>query len=305
MIKKIEDIYQRKNYGQVMFPFKKHLTIIGEKGIMTHIHDNSEFNEVSKKHINEYVLDDRRFDFPYAMTPIHCLKTGLFKSIKYANMILELEKLYIVINDKTITEEHIIKSEDGMSLCSTTIYKETLFNSDESTSHITHAELQQLFEPESKKFIVLSDGCICDKNIIGYTANEQFDTAINGLTIRLNRLLFSSKLSAQDKENLKSDIDDIQQGSFKNIDMTTPIFKDLMIVYIKEGIITITINNIFFVSYDEYKAITKSYVVSIDNPTPELEKNTEIIPEPHTDHIGFLKNVIKKNKIRQRILDQE
>lgn len=121
---RIHSEYIKDDCVQLMTGFVNYAQLYGNGKLMyncylpnTFIYDKQDTADINvdktKKHIHDYLSDERRFDFPYSSIPFHEEKIGLFKKCIFANQILDYEKPYITVFDGFITKMTAYKDDEG------------------------------------------------------------------------------------------------------------------------------------------------------------------------------------------------
>lgn len=102
MIERIPEYYVSDECVQLTLPFYNNITVfdgdIYKKGVLCHynLKDDSQ-------NINKYLLDDRRYNFPYSNIPIY---KGLFGRY-YINQLFEYNKHYLSITNGFIRDRYL------------------------------------------------------------------------------------------------------------------------------------------------------------------------------------------------------
>lgn len=98
-IKKLNKAYIGDGIVQIMMPYKEeYLTILSGDGLLYHSSDDSYYNE--------YLEDQRRYQFPFFSIPVHREKKN-GNIITYVNEIYEIAKPYIVLKDGKIIQDSV------------------------------------------------------------------------------------------------------------------------------------------------------------------------------------------------------
>lgn len=149
IVQRIESHYVGEDGAQIMFPYKRFMTIANKDGIAfyTHIYSDT--------YINKYLEDDRKNQFPYSTIPTHRQFNGL-GIFHHVNQILDYEQPYIRIGDTGIFEHFVIK--DGPTALALT----KVMPSTQTTKIVTRKELESLLEHNDD-----SETSFCILNIYG------------------------------------------------------------------------------------------------------------------------------------------
>ncbi len=139
-MKKVSEVVQRlkphsigDDCVQLIVPYQKSLTLLNKDGILYHHIPGSSL------HINKYLEDERRKQFPYSNIPTHRAQIG-FSKWNYTNQIFNYDEPYITIVDNHIIESCVVK--DGNSALTISSAMKTFKN----FKFMTKKELDKLFE---------------------------------------------------------------------------------------------------------------------------------------------------------------
>ena len=164
IIQKIESHYVGDDCIQIMIPYKNAITVLNQDGILFHNKTGSNL------HINKYLEDERRKQFPYSNIPTHYSKVGLFKKMAFANQLFEFEKPYIRICDGFISESFVVKDNNQALLIN------SIMQNDKKTIHMTYEELLRFVnknEADEQIYYVYLDGGLHPSDCALYPTEEK------------------------------------------------------------------------------------------------------------------------------------
>lgn len=118
---------------QLIIGYKKSLTLLNPSGILYY---DTPFSSL---HINKYLEDERRKQFPYSTIPIHRSKIGLSKCI-YTNQLLNYDEPYINIIDGGVVQDYVVKDGDSALIIS------KVMDTIQKVKYMTREELEKLFK---------------------------------------------------------------------------------------------------------------------------------------------------------------
>ncbi len=133
VMQKIESCYVGEDCIQTTMRYKKSLTIVSKDGILYHFVQGHPF------HINKYLEDERRNQFPYSNISTYNYRTLLSKW-KCVNQLFNFEEPYIRIVDGQLIESFALKDKHDALLIKNGLQPY------ESTEYKTREELEKMFE---------------------------------------------------------------------------------------------------------------------------------------------------------------
>ena len=138
-IYKLERQYVGKDCVQLMFSIGKMLKILrGKKVIFNY---NSDGKDDFPLYTNEYVKDDRRFQFPYSNIPIHNKMFG-FKYRKLVNQLLDYDTIYSLIDIPDFDEN----DKDHEDISANILYYKVLKNGEEALVIVSSSKKNPVFK---------------------------------------------------------------------------------------------------------------------------------------------------------------
>ncbi len=141
---KLERQFVGKDCVQLMFSIGKMLKILrGKKVIFNY---NSDGKDDFPLYTNEYVKDDRRFQFPYSNIPIHNKMFG-FKYRKLVNQLLDYDTIYSLIDIPDLDEND--KAYDNIS--ANILYYKVLKNGEEALVIVSSSKNNPVFDMDVEK----------------------------------------------------------------------------------------------------------------------------------------------------------
>lgn len=293
---------------QVMVPYKHSLTHLNKDGILYH------FIPDSYLHINRYIEDERRKQFPYFNIPTHREKLG-YHILNYTNQIFNYDEPYISIGDGHIVESYVVK--DGNSALMLT----KKLNETDRISYMSRMELEKLFHKSS------DDEQLYTMNLEGGFDGEDYsieipseETILNcakkQLTNDLERykeIILGSKNYYPTPFN-KSDVN-LLENCINNMSVdcllenTKFINDDIVVVRVKNKDISINVYSIRFIKPENYKVsisdvpVTKYTLEQLKFLTPKINllKDAKISARLNP---GISKSEIKDAKTLAKSLDR-
>ncbi len=154
-VNKIKSHYVGDDCIQFGIDYMYSLTLFNKDETLYH-HSN-----ISKIHLNKYLEDERRKQFPYSNIPIHYNKKVGMTKITYTNQLLEFEKPYIVIKDNHISEYYVVKDKSEALLVTNRLDNKIITN--KNTKHMTYDELLNFLKECDKSeqiYYIQLDGSI-------------------------------------------------------------------------------------------------------------------------------------------------
>lgn len=316
-MKKVSEVVQRlkphcigDNCVQLMVPYQKSLTILNQNGILYHHIPGSSL------HINKYLEDERRKQFPYSNIPTHRAQIG-FHKYNYTNQILNYNEPYITVGDNHIIESYAVK--DGNSALVISSAMKTF----KSFKFMTRKELDKLFEiptEENQQLYVMGlDGGFYQKDYSMLIPTEK-------QLLEKQKRILTKKLEKYKKEILGSEgffptpFNELSIEIIQNCVDNMSI--DCLLKYTKfmdDNIITVKINgkdisiqmiSIRFIKSDYYKVYITD--ISVDkyslNQLKYLSSKISLVKEQKITTIlnpGVSKSDIKEAKILTKTLDRK
>lgn len=101
----IKPEYVSDDCVQVMLGYTKNMSVFGMQGLQFHS------EEIGNIITNGYVLDDRRFQFPYSDRPTHYTKKLFCPKVFYVNQLFDFGKPYIVVKDGCIEKIELYQTQ--------------------------------------------------------------------------------------------------------------------------------------------------------------------------------------------------
>ena len=136
-IYKLERRYVGKDCVQLMFSIGKKLRIL--KGSKVIFNYNSKGENDFSEYTNEYIKDDRRFQFPYPNIHIHNKMFGL-KYKKLVNQLLDYDIIYSLIDTPDLGE-----NIDGKNDFSNVLYYKVLKDGEEAFVIVSSSKFNPVF----------------------------------------------------------------------------------------------------------------------------------------------------------------
>lgn len=137
IVQKINSWYVGEDCVQFMIPYKNAITILDRNGIVYH------HKEGTDDFINNYLIDERRKQFPYHNIPTHYTKFAFNGKFHYTNQLLDYDQPYIRIVDGYLIESYIVKDKNEALAIS------KVMSVNKSTSFKTREELEKMFKQPS------------------------------------------------------------------------------------------------------------------------------------------------------------
>lgn len=162
IVRRIPPQYVQDDCLQEMVGYNGEICIIDSEGIV--------YSDLSDEEIkNEYLYDERRFNFPYSNIPSHIRKIG-FKKYKVANRILDFNKIYVHMTKQGIFTEQAIKNGEEALV----VFEKMMYLNNPEEEMLTREELEKYFDERKdvyyfckgkpySKLIVPSDEQILEK----------------------------------------------------------------------------------------------------------------------------------------------
>lgn len=162
VVRRIPSHYVQEDCIQEMVGYRDRLCIIDSEGI---VYDDSCNEEIK----NEYLEDERRFNFPYSNIPSHIRRIGLRK-YKVVNRILNFDKIYVhLMKEGIFTEQAIKNGEEAL-----VVFEKMMYFNEPEEEMLTREELERQFDERTdayyfckgnpySKLIVPSDEQILEK----------------------------------------------------------------------------------------------------------------------------------------------
>ena len=162
IVRRIPPQYVQDDCLQEMVGYNGEICIIDSEGIV--------YSDLSDEEIkNEYLYDERRFNFPYSNIPSHIRKIG-FKKYKVANRILDFNKIYVHMTKQGIFTEQAIKNGEEALV----VFDKLMYLNNPEEEMLTREELEKYFDERKdvyyfckgkpySKLIVPSDEQILEK----------------------------------------------------------------------------------------------------------------------------------------------
>ncbi len=255
IVQKIESHYVGDDCIQIMVPYRNAITVLSQDGILFHNKNGSNL------HINKYLEDERRKQFPYSNIPTHYSKVGLLKRMAYANQLFEFDKPYIRICDGLISESFVVKDNNQALLIN------SIMRSDKHTKHMTYDELLKFVEKkdtDEQTYYVYLDGSMHPDDVGFYPTEETIYNHIkahfkqNVKDFREYHQEHSDVVSSYLKQNpwfLNCIEENINNLDLSLIDFNVGIGDDstLLVVRVNNGNITIQGIEATFVRQNNYK----------------------------------------------------
>ena len=134
---KISSEYVGEDCVQLMFKFSKNLEIVGNGKIIFY----GNYNDGRLcNHINEYVKDDRRFQFPYSNIPMHTKMIGLKKYV-VVNQLLDYDKIYNLIVREENHSDLVNYADENCTM----LYYKVLKDNNESLLIVSNYKMNYAF----------------------------------------------------------------------------------------------------------------------------------------------------------------
>lgn len=299
-----------ENCVQVMVPYKHSLTHLNKDGILYH------FIPDSYLHINKYIEDERRKQFPYFNIPTHREKLG-YHILNYTNQIFNYDEPYISIGDGHIVESYVVK--DGNSALMLT----KKLNETDRISYMTRMELEKLFQKSS------DDEQLYTMNLGGGFYEEDYsieipseETILSCAKTQLMKNLeeYKKSILPSDRSILPKPFNESGVNLLENcinnmsvdclLENTKFINDDIVVVRVKNKDISINVYSIRFIKPENYKVsisdvpVTKYTLEQLKFLTPKINllKDTKISTRLNP---GILKSEIKDAKRLAKTLDKK
>lgn len=133
VVKRIPSHYVQEDCIQEMVGYRDGLYIIDSKGFVYKDFPNEET-------INEYLNDERRFNFPYSNIPTHTKRIG-FRKYKMINRILDFDKVYVHFTGQGIFTEQAIKNGEEALV----VFEKMMYFNEPVEEMLTREEIEQYF----------------------------------------------------------------------------------------------------------------------------------------------------------------
>lgn len=281
IVQRIESHYVDKDCVQVMAAYQNSMTMLSKDTIMYHYLKNSHI------HINKYLEDERRNNFPYNNIPVHFARHGL-KKYTYTNQLLNFEEPYFRIGDGIIIESYVIKDGNEALLSNRIMNKEFIHSNYENVvENITRQELENMFIPkENEKIYMLGlDGSI-------YLPKEDLLLPENKI-IEKTQKLYSDQLIYFNKALEKGDVLCISQNVVKYFQKSIDEMATNNI-----AINTRFVDNILFIKTNE-NSFDIRFIDSISLIKPNYYEVSSInipVTKYTLEQLKFLNSKIKQSK---------
>lgn len=258
---KIKNEYIGEDCIQIMIPYKDSLTLLNKNMILYH------YQKESPLYVNKYVSDSRNEKFPYHNIPIHFEKRNLEK-YTFTNQLLNFNEPYIRITDGNITENYVVKCDDGALL----LRKQLGFNKKIECKN--RNELEEMFSTcdNENLYIMSLDGKMQGINDLVYPTEDEIvetvkDRMNNELASYLKTLPYTGKYFSDSTINFfKNTIDSMTIDNIKTgMDFDTS--SDMIFARLDGERIKVQVVNIEFIGKNSY--IVTTYDTSINDYTLE------------------------------------
>lgn len=260
-----------------MIPYKKSITIFDSNDILYYDKKGSSF------HINKYLQDERRKQFPYSNIPTHYQRIGLSK-YNYTNQLFNFEQTYIRIMDDYIIEGFAVKDKNEALLINNVI------PTFKRTGYKTREELEKMFQPPKDKnlYIMNFDGSfynsdnpllLLSEDTIVEWAKQKFSKQLNIYKVDTER---NANLRYFDQYTLRWFEHSINNITIDNIPDNVQFTDDNILLIQTNGTeISIQIITIRFMKHDYYKVtildlpVTKYTLEQLKFLTSKIFTNSE------------------------------
>lgn len=270
VVQRIESQYVGDDCAQIMFPYKKFMTLANKDGILFYTQDNS------ITYINKYLEDQRREQFPYSTIPTHRQFNGL-EIYNHVNQILEFEQPYIRIGDTGIFEHFVVK--DGPTALALT----KVMPSIQTTKIVTRKELEEMLD-----FRNIKENNYSGLNIYGYlqtpleeinipNEEELIEYIKSNLEDELNQCVNEGSLTSSRSNALKKII---QYSDLASLEFHVPLNPYFVITYNGQHVYMTKII-VTYIGIDRYEINTKTFQTStyalehLKLMTPKIVKTKE------------------------------
>ena len=282
--RKVPAHYVADDCLQQMLGYRDGVIIINSKGIV--------YEDTETEKTNNYVTDERRFNFPYHNIPTHIQKFGM-KKYKFANQILDFGKTYLHFTPQGMFTQQAFKDgEEGI------VVYERLLKSDESKEQIvTREELDKYFDYKDNSFYICNGKAVgklmlpTDEQILEYYKTELRIALTNNTT---NRTISIEKID----EIIGGIINGINLKSIPSNFRFMPQETQILVITDEEGKIKLEIiEDIVFLSENSFK-ITKTNV-PIKSYTLEEAKELKIYEQKEPKISLWLNKDLTREDIKE------
>lgn len=215
-VQRINSWYVGDDCIQIAVSYRNALSILSQDTVLYHHYHSSNC------FINEYLDDERRYNFPYSNIPTHCERRR-FTKYNYTNQLFEFDKPYIRIGDGKIVESFVVKDGDEALLVN------RLLTGQSEVKYMTNKELQQLFSK------VDGEKLIC----LGYCGG--FQLTKDGISYAFGDEIIPDEdvLVSYYREKIRERIVEYNKGD-------SGLFSDNMMNYFEKSLATLEINDLPF-----------------------------------------------------------
>ena len=287
-VQRIQNYYVGDDCLQIMVPHRLNggVSILKVDGMVYHYKPNSSL------FVNEYVLDERRKQFPYSQIPNHKSIVGL-KKIEYVNQLLDFNKVYIEIKDGIIVETFSLKDgNEGL------VVNKLIIPNQETIKYMNRLEVLELLKSVNVGFFSFDGGY--------YSEGLKLASEESILEWYKEQLI-----KKREQEETYYDTSDVLSDFFrKSIEKLTiddvpgdiSLYDDYIIAISSENneIKSVKAIKIMFMSTDNYKIISYDFpitIYSLEHMIKLEQTNFRKTSEPKVSK--GLNKTIDKNEIKQ------
>ncbi len=236
---------------------------------------------------NEYLLDERSSNFPFASTPCHSERVRLIYKLIFTNQILDYNKPYIKVNDGWITKLVAYKDKEGA------IVHTSILNNIHTIPRKITVSKEELEE-------YLKNGSLSGYDNIDYNSVQIFDLKGGLYDIELRSRDYYSKRTEKElttylevcnesEDRFKSKLKDIIQENDNPLEYCVLSNKN-MIKFNDKGETKIDVFGVRYVGNDKY-------LITIANIPLDIEELSDIKKRLGEDNIEYAKAPKMKRKI--------
>lgn len=290
-VNRIKKSYVGDDCIQIMksHPSNSTITILNSDGMIFHYKPNSTL------YINEYMLDERRKQFPYSQIPTHTSIVRL-KKIEYVNQLFNFNRVYLTIAGNMVIENYVVKDGEEALLATKFILPKENFpkymNRDEVIDLLNSAN-GGVFTLDGSHWSTNTDALVTEERILGWYKEE--------LIRKRNREDTLDTIECLDNELTKYFYNSLDKLTIHDVPSNITILSDTILVSVDnneiESVKGITLK---FIGPNEYKLESYDFPIvsyNIQDMRNLEQMGSKYISEPKI--LSILNKNINKSEINK------